>query len=1009
MRLRLFKGLKALLGIAFLFSGIAHSEIQSPPVPTINELSTQIASRLTRVEEFKFIRTEAEKLGVRAYLFGGTAAAYAHYVKWDMQRELGDKRYQPDRFDYDYTNIFRSTQDLDIVIDGNAEQAQTLQNALQQKYPHLQGKKTAWEVRLLNQDMGDKLAILNNPDFMNQHTDSNSTGMIEISKPKPAEPVVRDVRDWNSSEPYFLKDVHDGTLHYYFSPLHKKTKFAKEGRNPPIISVIRYLTKAFQYDLKLRPEDLAQIQKIIDDFYPHLNKDNSYVNYWIEKNGKKLVQNAVNIEHARDTLAELGLSKKLIDFSGDPTKQDSLAWWLSKEPLRTKPIGQGSGKTAKELGLDVVAHETNSDQAVESITRAHTGDPNVFISRNYAAGEAAVYGDGFYTMAGKQGARGTGLTIRFHLDPNARESTDFKLVNHDLVKDFPEGYTYVIVQNKAALKVIPESLNMDPVQYFRLRAEGKLAIDADDGALAKRLERKIRTKLHALPAEQQSELAQTLKHYIDSSEPMKLTTLVQEWPELISSVLIHHEPVETFKGLAEEPEKWLSSAKELNVYPKLKAVIESPNFKLSDQECQDIARILERNAQSKSPNWELLKAWFASPKSPQYSDDLLKILLQRKWDRPKLVLDLLNLPPWKNHPLTQALAGQKVAFQAGRSCVEQIKLRLTLEKIGIAGFSGTVLGTGAYIYQRDTLRSSEEEMLARIKSRMKTAKSLSELLAGVKLPDGERPVYDKAFRELFDQASVGRLLSLPTTTEELRKLADYARAYNRPDSYDSIFDAAYQSNLRKSRTPGEFLSLMHKVHAADLGMDKEAYTADEFVKLHPTSKDVEDFLVTGHYFVPPYAIIRHIISNARNLDELMHPLTLSKEDFDRRAPRQGGNGLVAGSFGVYDMEISAIEKFEIKPKDLKTLANSVYGGDEIHVFFKIALKQAKSRSQVKELVQALDSGLWAPRYRSMRLREAIQQNAEHLKSLGMSEKEAKELLAKTLKLEDADHDRNLGN
>jgi hypothetical protein len=206
----------------------AKIQTEQKTAPTIQELEQGISDRLKRVEEFRFIEQEATKLGVRAYLFGGTAAGYAHYVKWDLQREKGDSRFQKDRFDYDYTNIYRSTQDLDIVIDGNPDQANKLQQALQQKYPHLQGNKTAWEVRLLTQDMGDKQAILNNPDFMNQHTDSNSTGMIEITKPKNGEHVVRDVRDWNAKEPYFLKDVHDGMLHYYFSPLHETTKFAKE-------------------------------------------------------------------------------------------------------------------------------------------------------------------------------------------------------------------------------------------------------------------------------------------------------------------------------------------------------------------------------------------------------------------------------------------------------------------------------------------------------------------------------------------------------------------------------------------------------------------------------------------------------------------------------------------------------------------------------------------------------------------------------------------------------------
>ena len=83
----------------------------------------------------------------------------------------------------------------------------------------------------------------------------------------------------------------------------------------------------------------------------------------------------------------------------------------------------------RELGLTIVAHETNDFLAYESITRAHTGAPNVFISRSNATGEAAVHGNGFYTAVGKKGARGSGITIRFTVDPDAREGVDFFLTN----------------------------------------------------------------------------------------------------------------------------------------------------------------------------------------------------------------------------------------------------------------------------------------------------------------------------------------------------------------------------------------------------------------------------------------------------------------------------------------------------------------------------------------------------------------------------------------------------
>ena len=100
------------------------SSSKAAPKVSTSEFTSAISERITNVDEFRFIREAAQKLGVRAYLFGGTASGFGHYVKWDLARELGDTRYQKERFDYEFTNMYRSNQDLDIVIDGNPEQAQ---------------------------------------------------------------------------------------------------------------------------------------------------------------------------------------------------------------------------------------------------------------------------------------------------------------------------------------------------------------------------------------------------------------------------------------------------------------------------------------------------------------------------------------------------------------------------------------------------------------------------------------------------------------------------------------------------------------------------------------------------------------------------------------------------------------------------------------------------------------------------------------------------------------------
>jgi hypothetical protein len=591
--------------------------------PTIKELEQGISDRLKRVEEFKFIQEEATKLGVRAYLFGGTAAGYAHYVKWDMQREKGDTRFQKDRFDYDYTNIYRSTQDLDIVIDGNPDQANKLQQALQQKYPHLQGGKTAWEVRLLTQDMGDKQAILNNPDFMNQHTDSNSTGMIEITKPKNGEHVVRDVRDWNAKEPHFLKDVHDGMLHYYFSPLHETTKFAKEGRNPPILSAIRFLTKAFQYELKIRPEDLASIKTIIQEFDPKEFSQNAYVAKWVEKNGKKLIQNAINIEYAKNTLDQLGLREKLQSIKGDVGTGDSLAWWMNKEPLRTLPIGQGTGKTAKELGIDVVAHETNTFLAYESITRAHTGDPNVLISRQNVPGEAAAHGDGFYTKTGKAGARGTGLTVRFQLDPNAREGHDFTYVAvHD----------YVVVKNKAALKVIPESLNIGPVEFFKmLSGGGETGLTTSDKGILEKLKRRINAKIHASTDHDIKEIVKIVQSEIQNSSDPDQSAAVREWFSLPNSK-DHPEFVDIIlKKQSPSADDWL-----------VQYVLSQPHW---SNHPEFVDQLITKN----TVNWDVA---FYILSQPHWKDhpELVEKLIEKGTAYQTIAQHVLSKPHWKNHP-----------------------------------------------------------------------------------------------------------------------------------------------------------------------------------------------------------------------------------------------------------------------------------------------------------------------------------------------------------------------
>ena len=609
-------------------SGLWGEVNQSPHPPvSVDELSRETVSRISRVKEFDFLREQAERLGVRVWLFGGSASALAHYTKWDLQQEKGDQSLQPQRFDYDFANIFRSNQDIDVVMDGNAEQAAKLQTILEATYPYQSGERSSWEVRLLRQQMGAKEALLNNPNFENQHTDSNSTGLIEVTQPPQGESPILDLRDWGNPTNQFLKDVVSGTLHYYHSPNHFQTDRAKQGLNPPILSAIRYLTKAFQYDLRIPDESMRHIKKIIFEFDRSQIKQ-QYVSGWIEKNGKKLLHNAVDVEYAWNTLEELGLRTKLIALS-DPTVQGSLGWWLNKEPLRSRPVGEGTGKTARELGVSKIAHETRDLEAYESITRSHRGSPNVFISRKNAIGEAAQYGNGFYAMVGSKGARDTQITVRLNLHPDARRGTDFLLDYND---------TLVVLLNKNAATVIPESINLSPVEFFEAVANGEQF--ATDHAQVAQFKRKLLPRLNSVSPQEEKELIHIVRRAIHGPTSTKNVQILKDWFSLPISAK-HPELVDEVFGMDGHTARYNPSQIDFLDQFRLRHWAESPEAShlftsLLDHE--DFHPVIEKLFSS--------KAWVERPDAVQ----LLQLALE---SHPPQSAEALSLgasdPSWTKH------------------------------------------------------------------------------------------------------------------------------------------------------------------------------------------------------------------------------------------------------------------------------------------------------------------------------------------------------------------------
>lgn len=453
-------------------------------------LKQEIIARLSRVEEFKGMKKLAQELGIsKVYLFGGTAASYAHYVFWNLEQEKGGKTYNENLFDYLFPSIFpssfHSSQHINIVLDvENTKTAKQFEVEISKKYPYfqiyfqdfqrerraleaisLQEKRHALEVRLLvrllRKDFGNRKSLFGD-DFLKQNTNSHSVGLIEITGNDPL--PIRSLRNWEEENNPFIRDVHERTLHYYYdSSQHKETSRFREGSNPEIFSVILYLIKAFQFRLKIKEEDERKLKKVIYDFSTQRDLANPHNQSWIEIIGKRIYQNAVDVEYAYQTMERLNFFQEVLKKIRDDHRmrrepllwsmsQDPF-WWMNQEPLmsRSRSLGNPSKrKTAEELNIETVYRAFLSLETYELITLSPWLEPNVFVQEEYKGGEMGfvvrtVKEEVYYPYVIPRRFE-IPVEISFAVNPKAVEGLDFIL---------REGGNIVIL-NKSAFKVIPE-------------------------------------------------------------------------------------------------------------------------------------------------------------------------------------------------------------------------------------------------------------------------------------------------------------------------------------------------------------------------------------------------------------------------------------------------------------------------------------------------------------------------------------------------------------------------
>ena len=592
---------KRLLTLVFLllsiFSGVspALENFDSAPISPV-VMESRIKETITKIPEFVWIAQEAQKRGLAVWLFGGSASSLAHYVKDLILFERGLDDYYPEHFredsrgNLDYTNIFLPTQDVDMVVDGSVDKVREFVDKVMNRYLRLRGSEQSFEIRPLRHDYGDKRALLENPDFLGQNTDSHSVGLVSLDTSALRGEVVKDLYHWNKEYPPFMEDVLLGQLRYYHGPQHKTTSRYRQGLNPDIISVIRYFIKLFQYRLAPVERDREVIERIIRETDWNRALSHGYVRSWLEKNVPKLFLSSRDVEYTANVLAQSGLKAKLTEMGGIQN-EGTPAWWANKEPLRSFPLGQGEGRTAEEWGIKTAAHDTKNFLAWSSIMRSYKGLPNALISRNNTAGESTSSGgEGFYTYMNKDNGMYERFSIRSYVHPKAREKSDFVVSSSGLV-----------IRNRNALRVIPNSITSSGLAGYFAFVQNEGRKKGNEGILEK-----FRHQMNGYHEEKEvREIIEMLKEKGESF-------LWREWFSLSisSEYAIFSSLLEYFEMLADESFTQYDKDLQRNFIQSLEGHL----LKTDPQEAEKIFKILKEN----SKNILLWEVWFSLDISSEY-------------------------------------------------------------------------------------------------------------------------------------------------------------------------------------------------------------------------------------------------------------------------------------------------------------------------------------------------------------------------------------------------------
>jgi len=100
---------------------------------------------------------------------------------------------------------------------------------------------------------------------MRQHTDSHSTGLIDVND--------REVTDARSNPPRFLEDVEKGKLHYYSPTSIRRPRASRKGKIRRSFPRSGFSRKRFSTSWRLPPK-IAEDSGVIEEFQREAGSEN---------------------------------------------------------------------------------------------------------------------------------------------------------------------------------------------------------------------------------------------------------------------------------------------------------------------------------------------------------------------------------------------------------------------------------------------------------------------------------------------------------------------------------------------------------------------------------------------------------------------------------------------------------------------------------------------------------------------------------------------------------------